>query len=163
MHPRSILLTGACGFIGGRLMAALTGAGHRVRGVSRGSGHDFARMTTADAWRPLLAGVDTAINAVGIIAETRGQRFEPIHHLAPAALFRACVDAGVERIIQISALGADAHGITDYQRSKYAADEVLRALPVRGFVLRPSLIVGAENASLPWAYPPSSPCSPSSG
>jgi len=148
MSHRSILLTGAGGFIGQRLASALTASGHRVRGLSRRTGHDFAQLTEPDRWRPLLAGIDTVINAVGIIAEARAQHFEPIHHLAPAALFQTATECGVERIIQISALGADDQAITDYQRSKYAADQVLRGLSVIGFILRPSLIIGADNASL---------------
>mgnify|MGYP006205252583 CR=1 FL=1 len=48
------------------------------------------------------------INAVGIIREHGAQSFDNIHTRAPKALFAACVKAGVKKVIQISALGADA-------------------------------------------------------
>lgn len=63
-----------------------------------------------------------------------------LHYHAPVALFQACVQSGVRRVIQISALGADAGAFTPYQLSKKAADDVLRSLPLEWFILRPSLI-----------------------
>ena len=143
-----ILLTGASGFIGRHLAQALTAEGHQVTPVSRRSGQDMQTLLTPEAWLPLLQGVDAVINSVGIIAETRGQTFEKLHHRAPAALFRACEQAGIRRVVQISALGADAQAFTPYQLSKYAADEVLRRLPLEGVVLRPSLVYGQGGASM---------------
>ncbi len=142
-----VLLTGADGFIGRRVNMALRAAGHEVVPASRAHGVDFNRMREPSTWRPRLEGVEAAINAVGIIAESRGQRFAALHLEAPAALFRACVEGGVRRVIQISALGADARAFTAYQRSKLAADEVLRSLPLEWFVLRPSLVYGPGGRS----------------
>ncbi len=142
-----ILLTGASGFIGGHILRALEEAGHEVVPVSRRHGFDFTRMLTPEDWLPHLQGVEAAINSVGIIAETRGQTFEALHYRAPAALFRACVIAGVPRVVQISALGADEQAFTPYQLSKKAADDVLRDLPLAWFVLRPSLVYGAGGKS----------------
>jgi uncharacterized protein YbjT (DUF2867 family) len=143
-----ILLTGASGFIGGHILRALQAAGHEVVPITRHHGVDFTQMLTPEAWLPHLNGVDVVINSVGIIAETRGQTFAAVHHHAPAALFRACVMTGVLRVVQISALGADAHAFTPYQLSKQAADEVLRKLPLEWFVLRPSLVYGTGGASM---------------
>lgn len=142
-----ILLTGASGFIGGHILRALQTAGHEVIPASRRHGIDFSRMLKPEDWLPHLRTVDVVINSVGIIAETRGQTFAALHHHAPAALFRACVLAGVPRVVQISALGADGQAFTPYQRSKKAADDVLRNLPLEWFVLRPSLVYGAGGKS----------------
>lgn len=147
-----ILITGATGFIGRRLTAALRGAGHRVIAASRHPGPgdsvaaDFTRDFDVDAWVPKLAGVDVVINAVGIIREQGSQTFENIHTRAPQALFAACVKAGVKKIVQISALGADA-GKTRYFTSKHAADEQLAQLPIAWTIVQPSLVFGFGGTS----------------
>lgn len=142
-----ILLTGAGGFIGKHIAEALTSAGHEVIAATRDRGIDFNGMRMASNWLAHLQGIDAVINSVGIIAETRGQTFAALHYHAPVALFHACTQAGVKRVIQISALGADEHAFTPYQLSKKAADDVLRSLPLEWFVLRPSLVYGPGGKS----------------
>lgn len=145
-----ILLTGASGFIGSQISQALQTGGHQVVPVSRASGFDFNQLRTPTAWLPHMGGVDVVINAVGIIVETPSQRFATLHYHAPMALFQACVQAGVKRVIQISALGADEQAITPYHLTKKSADDVLRALPLEWFVLRPSLVYGMGGKSTQW-------------
>ncbi|MEY2690651.1 MAG: hypothetical protein RL375_4851 [Pseudomonadota bacterium] len=142
-----ILLTGASGFIGGRLQEALTRCRHTVVPVSRRHGVDLKTLTTPSQWLPLLAGVEVVINAAGIIGETRGQSFDVLHRQAPQALFEACAAAGVSRVVQISALGADDQAFSAYHLSKRAADDLLRSGPLGWFVLRPSLVDGEGGAS----------------
>lgn len=143
----NILLTGASGFLGRHIAAALRGAGHTVRPVSRRDGVDLSHRLAPAHWRPLLGDVDAVINSAGIIAPHGAQRFEALHTQAPIALFDACVQAGVRRVLQISALGADATAFSAYHLSKRAADEHLRGLDLDGFVLRPSLVYGPGGAS----------------
>lgn len=142
-----ILLTGASGFVGRNLNAALAAAGHEVVAASRGNGIDFRRMLTEIDWLPHLEGVDAVINSVGIIGESGTQRFDVLHTQAPAALFRACLRAGIRRVLQISALGADETAFSPYHLSKKAADDCLRSLDLDWFVLRPSLIYGQGGKS----------------
>lgn len=146
----NILLTGASGFIGRNIASALTAAGHQITPIDRRHGFDFADMLTPEDWLPHLAGIDAVINSVGIIGETGSQRFDIVHTTAPAALFRACTQAGVRRVIQISALGADTTAFSAYHLSKRAADDVLRGLDFDWFVLRPSLIYGRGGTSAEW-------------
>jgi len=143
----NILLTGASGFLGRNIAARLRAAGHQVRPVCRSQGVDFAHMLEPADWLPLLAGVDAVVNCVGIIGETATQRFQALHTTAPQALFRACVSAGVRRVVQVSALGADAQAFSAYHRSKLAADDCLRSLALDWFVLRPALIYGHGGTS----------------
>jgi len=142
-----ILLTGASGFIGRNIALALQTDGHEVVAISRSVGIDFNRLCAPADWRPYLQDIDAVINSVGIIAERPDQSFSTLHYQAPTALFRACVEAGVKRVIQISALGADELAFTPYQLSKKAADDVLRSLPLAWFVLRPSLVYGEGGKS----------------
>lgn len=148
-----ILITGATGFIGRRLVVTLREAGHRVVTVSRHAGTnpdaieaDFTRDLESATWVPRLTGVDVVINAVGILRERGRQTFEDIHSRAPRALFSACVTAGVKKVIQISALGAE-RGRTGYFTSKHAADEHLAALPLSWTIVQPSLVFGVGGAS----------------
>lgn len=147
----TVLVTGAGGFIGGFVVAALRRAGYRVRRGVRGRVRaddevccDFATMTTAAQWRPLLAGVDVVVNVAGILRETRSQRFDCLHHAAPLALALACVDAGVQRFVQISALGVPDDGA--FIASKHRFDSELLALPLSAVVLRPSVVYSAAGS-----------------
>lgn len=143
----NVLLTGASGFVGRNLGMALTTAGHIVRPVSRRHGADLTKMLSPTDWLAQLDGIDAVINAVGIIGQTRSQRFDVLHTLAPTALFRACEQVGVRRVVQISAIGADDTAFSTYHLSKRDADEALLRLDVDGFVMRPSLIYGLDGTS----------------
>ncbi len=143
-----ILLTGCSGFIGGHIRRSLEKLGHNITCADRNHGVDFRHMTRPEDWLGLTRHKDAVINSVGIIVETGDNRFEVLHHQAPAALFRAAADCGVSRVIQISALGADGTAFTPYQLSKKAADDVLCSLDLPGFILRPSLVIGPGSASL---------------
>lgn len=146
----NILLTGASGFVGRNLMHALQLAGHVVKPVSRRHGIDAQTLLHARDWHPLLNGVDIVINAMGIIAEARGQGFAALHSMAPSALFEACETQGVQRVIQISAVGCTEQAVSAYHRSKWVADQHLRSSTLRWFVLQPSLLYGAGGTSAQW-------------
>jgi uncharacterized protein YbjT (DUF2867 family) len=150
-----VLLTGATGFIGRAAALALRQRGHEVVRAVRRPGAadadvlqvDFAQVPQRDWWIPRLAGIDAVVNAVGILREQPGQRFAALHADAPTALFQACAAAGVGTVVQVSALGADGSARSAYHRSKRAADDALRALPLRGAVVQPSLVYGPGGTS----------------
>lgn len=149
----NVLLTGASGFIGSHLAGALRAAEHVViearRDLHAGAAYvqaDFTRDLSARDWIPKLAGIDAVVNVVGILREHGEQTFERIHKRAPQALFTACVAAGVRRVVQISALGAD-RGMSRYFLSKRAADDYLATLPLDWTIVRPALVYGAGGAS----------------
>ena len=151
-------MLGADGLIGRAVCDALLAAGHcpqrgvRYRQGSGGAGVgrvevDFAKDTHPDAWLPRLREVDAVVNAVGIFAERGTQTFRSIHAQAPRALAAACRDAGITRVVQLSALGADAQAASRFHRSKRAGDAALRAMVPTATVLQPSLVFGASGAS----------------
>lgn len=154
-----VFVTGASGFIGRHIVPALLREGHEViAGVHRrfvfldvpgveSVAVDFACQTGPDDWVPRLSGVDAVINAVGIIAERGNSRFDNLHRDAPIALFEACRRAGVRKVIQISALGADDSAFSRYHLSKLAADDFLETTDLDWTVLQPSLVFGPGGQS----------------
>ena len=161
----NIFLTGATGFVGRHVAARLRADGHRVvEGISprrTPSGPDqcavdFAHDLSAAVWLPRLAGIDAVVNAVGVLRDSPRQPIAALHRDAPRALFDACAQAGVRRVVQVSALGVD-HGDTQYASTKRAADAHLLALaarapteggtPLSACVVRPSVVFGKGGAS----------------
>ncbi|WP_031432997.1 NAD(P)H-binding protein [Methylomarinum vadi] len=159
----NILLTGASGFIGRHILAELERGGHRVIACCRHPDRlyfksenttalmlDFTDLTEVYAWLPHLTDIDVVINCVGIIGETQTQRFAAVHRQAPIALFRAASQAGVKKVIQLSALCADATAVTPYHLSKKTADDALRKLEIDWYILQPSLVYGHGAHSMPF-------------
>lgn len=154
--PKAVLLTGATGFIGRHIAAQLRAQGHHVVMVSRSQqpAHDFTTMVHASDWLPLLSDaahpIDVVINAVGALRDSARQPLQAIHADAPMALFDACAQAGVRRVVQISALGIEGSD-TAYARTKRQADAHLLALTqagqLDGLVLRPSVVFGRGGES----------------
>lgn len=153
-----ILVLGARGFLGRHVAEALRRAGHVVVAGARGApgegtsdiehrALDFNQVRHAQEVVPVLRGIDVVINTVGIFRESRGQRFTQLHDIAPRAVFEACVQSGVRRVIQVSALGADAQAGSAYHLSKRAADDYLLSLKLDAVVVQPSLVYGPGGTS----------------
>lgn len=171
-----ILLLGANGFIGSRLLARMLAEGHEVRAAVRDPVRlkrrfppveavrvDLNRFVRSEDWRPLLVGVEAVVNAAGALQSGRGERLEAIHELAPGALFQACLEAGIRRVIHLSAISADPEAGTEYARTKHAAEQRLRGLDLDWVILRPSLVYAEGShggtsllralAACPWVTP----------
>lgn len=148
----TVLLCGAHGFIGMALAQRLQGQGWHVRAASRRSTPplDYACMRNPSDWRPYLHGITAVVNAVGHLRGSAQAPLERIHAEAPMALFTACAEAGIRRVMQLSALGVDGND-TPYAHTKRAADGHLLALTAAGqldgVVVRPSIVMGAGGAS----------------
>lgn len=152
--PLQVLVCGANGFIGGHVVEALLRAGHRVTCGSEQRQRtdlphlaiDFGADTGVAAWLPRLAGFDTVVNAIGVLRDSARRPMQAVHQATPAALFAACAQAGVRRIVHMSALGVgDADNTTRYARTKRGAEAALQTLPAAGpswVALRPSVVLG---------------------
>jgi len=116
-----VLVVGATGFIGKSIYSFLKRENDEVVPSSR-QDIDFSSLQNDKKLVKKLKGFDVVVNAVGIIAETRTQSFEQMHTVAPIILFDACQEAGVKKVIHISALGTQ-EGTTAYHVSKNRADE----------------------------------------
>jgi len=98
-----------------------------------------------DVLRAFVEGKDALINCAGILYERGTQKFDVLHHSAPAKLARLAREAGVERLVHISAIGADPRSSSAYGRSKAAGEQaVMDAFPT-ATILRPSIVFGPED------------------
>ena len=162
-----VLVLGGAGFIGRHAVAALLGHRHEVIVGSRYPDRAarrlpvqahrcerrtvrFEQLLTADAWRPLLAGIDVVVNCVGILRQRGVETYEKVHHLSPAALADACSMAGVRRLVHVSALGLDQRVTSGFLISKRHGEAALRARSFDCVIVRPSLLNGADGYGARW-------------
>lgn len=150
-----IFLTGSTGFVGERILQDLRENKHHVRCIARqGSEQKLAQykdvdivhgdITDASSLNGKLAGCDAVINLVGIIREFPGKgiTFKKLHYEGTANLVGAARSQGVRRFIQMSALGARPNGKTQYQQTKFRAEECVRNSGLDYTIFRPSIIFG---------------------
>ncbi|MDX5411445.1 MAG: complex I NDUFA9 subunit family protein [Rhodobacterales bacterium] len=95
--------------------------------------------------RAVMQGADAVVNCVGILAEAGKNRFDAVQAEGPARVARIAAELAVPRMVQISAIGADAGSKSDYARTKALGEQaVLKHMP-QAVILRPSIVFGAED------------------
>ncbi len=160
MADRVVTVFGGSGFIGRHLIGRLARQGWIVRvAVRRPSRAGFlkpmgevgqitpirAPIQDQIAVESAVAGADAVINLVGVLYERGAQTFDAVHALGAQAVATAAAAAGVTRLVQISALGADLQGPADYARSKGAGEAAVRTAFPSAVILRPSVVFGPED------------------
>lgn len=150
----TVAVTGATGFVGGHVVGALLDRGWHVRALSRsrdkatglrsrkGVSVVVGDANDVEALAELTRGCDAVIHLVGIIRESKGQRFEDLHVNATRNIIAACRRNGVKRYLHMSALGVGDEGRTEYQRSKFKAEQEVRMSDLDWTIFRPSVIHG---------------------
>ena len=164
MRIENVTLLGGSGFVGRHLAQVLSERGIAVTVPSRyreRAKQELIVLPTvsvveADIRDPaalmsVVAGADAVINLVGILHETRRGAFEQAHVELPNKVLAACREAGVPRVLHMSALCADAKGPSRYLRSKGVGEANMLAasgehLAVTAF--RPSVIFGRGDSFL---------------
>ncbi len=159
MNISPVLVLGGSGFVGRHVCDQLVRAGHQVtvptRRASRAASvqtlpgltvietdvHDDAALAA------LMAGHSAVVNLIAVLHGDEA-RFERMHVQLPQRIAAAMRQAGVERLVHVSALGADLQGPSLYQRSKARGEAVLASAGLDLTVLRPSVIFGAEDRFL---------------
>ncbi len=151
-----VLVLGGTGFVGRSLCERLVRAGWTPRVPTRRPGHGRAiqhlpplELMVADvhdptALRRLLEGVDAVVNLVAIL-HGNAAAFAKVHAALPATLAGAMRDAGVRRLVHVSALGAAPDAPSHYLRSKAAGEAALQAAGLDLTLWRPSVIFGADD------------------
>src|SRR5690242_1862975 len=130
-----VFLTGATGFVGGHLLKRLLADGHSVRALVRNPSKAQIAIgnrvelvpgdVVAGSLDDGMKGCDAVIHLVGIIVETGKATFERVHHLGTRNVVEAAKANRISRFIQMSALGVRADGVSEYQTSKWKAEEAV--------------------------------------
>ncbi|WP_395292702.1 SDR family oxidoreductase [Kitasatospora hibisci] len=158
--PLRCLVTGATGYLGGRLVPELLAAGHSVRCLVRDPGRlrdhawrsrvEAARgdVTRPDTLAGAFAGIDVAYYLVHSLGT--GRDFEETDRAAARAFGEAAARAGVRRIVYLGGLlpgGVPPHELSPHLRSRAEVGRVLRSCGVPTAELRAAVIIGSGSAS----------------
>ncbi len=154
------LVTGASGYIGGRLVPELLEAGHRVRCLARSPGrlrdHPWAPdaeivrgdVTDADSVAEAMRGVDVAYYLVHALGTGAG--FEETDRRAARIFARQAHAAGVRRIVYLGGLtprGVPESALSPHLRSRAEVGRIFLESPVPATVLRAAVVIGSGSAS----------------
>jgi NADH dehydrogenase len=155
-----LLLTGATGSVGSRLLPLLLERGEEVRCLVReprklGSRRvdvqialgDLGEMSDPYLVRQALRGVDTVIHLAASIRDQPPKRIEELNGLATVRLLRAAERSGVKSFHFFSALDAQAAQRTRFFRAKWLAERAVLSSPLRTTVFAPSIVYDHSD---PW-------------
>lgn len=160
MRNRRSAVLGGSGFIGRYVVQRLAARGDVIAvGCRRAEGARFLmpqgnvgqiaalnlEIGDEEVLPAFLAGNEALVNCVGILRESGPQRFDRVHHTGPARLARLAREAGIERFVHISAIGADSRSPSAYARTKAAGEAAVRDAFPTVTILRPSVVFGPED------------------
>lgn len=154
-----VTVYGGSGFVGRHVVRALAKRDYRIRVAVRrpelaghlqplgrvGQIHAVqANVRSPASVEAAMRGASVAVNLVGILTENGAQRFDAVQHKGAEAIARAAATAGA-RMVQISAIGADANSASRYARAKAAGEAAVLAAVPSATIIRPSVMFGPED------------------
>ncbi len=159
-NPPLVTIFGGSGFVGRYITQRMAQAGWRVRVAVRRPNEEMhvlpygevgqvslvqANVRDTASTRAAIAGADVVVNCVGILAEDSHQKFNAVNCEAAARVARLAAEAGVGKLVHVSALAADINSESAYARSKAKGEaDVLKNFP-SATILRPAIIFGTED------------------
>ncbi|MEM6691181.1 MAG: SDR family oxidoreductase [Planctomycetota bacterium] len=154
-HPK-VLLSGATGYVGGRLLRELQSRGIPVRCLARRTGNLRGRLSDRDeavsgdvlklrTLRSAMQGVETAYYLIHSMGSDAG--FEDDDRLGAKNFAAAAEEAGVRKIIYLGGLGRDDEDLSDHLRSRHEVGQILRSSKVPTIEFRAAIIIGSGSLS----------------
>lgn len=158
----SIAVDGATGYVGNHVVAALRKRNMKVNCIvhkgAKEVDKNFLQSTGAkifeadldassESLQEALSDVSCVIHLIGSIAPPKGQKLADLHRGQTEQLVAACKKANVKKIVMITALGTAADAASEYHKTKWQAEEVIRSSGISFAILRPSLIIGRQVGS----------------
>lgn len=154
--PKKILLTGATGYVGGRLLPLLLDAGHHVRCLTRReSGREnfdqdcvevaVGNALDLDSLNEALVGIDTAYYFIHSMGDK--DDFEQTDRLAAENFAKACSEQGVQQIVYLGGLGDPSDNLSKHLRSRQEIGDILRTSTASVIEFQASIIIGSGSLS----------------
>jgi len=156
-----VTVFGGSGFLGRYITQRMARAGWRVRVAVRRPDEAYfvrpygvvgqvepiqANIRDEASTRRAIAGADAVINCIGILAEAGPQTFGALMDEGAGRVARIAAEEGVRRLVQVSAIGADADSESGYAAAKGRGEAAVRAAFPDAVILRPSILFGTEDA-----------------
>lgn len=155
-----VTIYGGSGFVGRYIARRMAKSGWRVRVAVRRPNEAmfvkpygavgqvepvFCNIRDDASVSSVMQGADAVVNCVGILAPSGKNKFDAVQHEGAERIARLAAAAGIDKMVQISAIGADANSSSDYARTKALGEEgVLQHMP-NAIILRPSIVFGNED------------------
>lgn len=155
-----VTIYGGSGFVGRYITRRMAKAGWRVRvAVRRPNEAIFVRPYGAvgqvepvfcnirddDSVRHVMRGADAVVNCVGTFDAFGKNNFDAVQDAGAGRIARIAAELGIDRMVHISAIGADAEGRSKYARSKAAGETAVLTHQPDAMILRPSVVFGPED------------------
>jgi len=159
-NQKIIGIFGAGGFLGKHLMRQLTKLDYRVKVATRnpylkgylkplGNPGQIELFKTnifnPEDVKQVLKNCNIAINLVGILYETRKQKFNQIHAQFPNLLSELCNELGIKKLVHVSALGVKEGHPSQYMKSKLQGEKNIQDTFKQSVILRPGIMFGPED------------------
>jgi NADH dehydrogenase len=155
-----VTVFGGSGFIGAQIVRSLAKHGSRVRVAVRQPGRGYRLPMLGDVGQievvqanirnqasvaRALDGAEACVNAVAVLYESGRQTFDALHIDGARTIAREAAARGIDRFVQISAIGADQAGASRFARSKAAGEAAVREEIPSAVILRPSVVFGPDD------------------
>jgi NADH dehydrogenase len=155
-----VTVFGGSGFIGRQVVRALARRGLRVRVACRRPSLAYrlplmgdvgqieivqANIRVPSSVGRALDGAEACVNLVGVLYEAGRQRFQSLHAQGAGTIAQAAALQKITRMVQVSAIGADAASPSKYARTKAMGEEAVREAVPKAVVIRPSVVFGPED------------------
>jgi NADH dehydrogenase len=155
-----VTIYGGSGFVGRYIARRMAREGWRVRVAVRRPNEAlfvrpygvvgqvepvFCNIRDDASVRAAMAGADAVVNCVGTFDKGGPNNFDAVQHEGAGRIARIATEQGVERLVYISAIGADPQGMSLYAQSKAKGEEAVLGHFPRAVILRPSIVFGPED------------------
>ncbi|MTJ05054.1 MAG: complex I NDUFA9 subunit family protein [Sediminimonas qiaohouensis] len=155
-----VTIYGGSGFVGRYIARRLAKNGWRVRvavrhpneamhvkpyGVPGQVEPVFCNIRDDASVRQVMQEADAVVNCVGVLNEVGRNKFDAVQYEGAERIARIATESGVERMVQISSIGADKDADSEYSRTKAMGEEAVQSHMPNAVILRPSVMIGPED------------------